>query len=84
MIQTCFLAPDAEASVRQSVNVADSEGPEAGKLVKRMIHRFGLGREMRLMLWIVTAHIEPTARRRNSHRNISHAGITPLSSGQNL
>jgi hypothetical protein len=84
MIQTCFLAPDVEASVGQAVDVADSEGPQAGELVKRVIHRFGLGREMRLMLWIVTAHIESTARRRNSHRNISHAGITPLSSGPNL
>jgi hypothetical protein len=36
------------------------------------------------MLRIVTAHIEPILRRRNSHRNITHAAITPLSSGPNL
>jgi hypothetical protein len=84
MIRTCFLAPYTEASISQAVDMTDSEGPEARKLVKRVIHGFGLGREMRLMLWIFTAHIEPTARRRNSHRNISHAGITPLSSGPNL
>jgi hypothetical protein len=84
LIQPGFFAPDLQATVRQSIHVADREGAKTRKLLERVIHSRRFCRELRFMMRVIAAYRVSARHWGNGHGDSTHATSTLILSRLNL